>query len=87
VDQQIRDSEKLIIMIDFISALKSELSEIPMPNETVEEIRKYLNNDKMDYHSLHAIADILISTPAFDGNEDLQRLRSLLFIHNCPKQD
>lgn len=57
-------------IIDYISTLKEELSEMDIPEEKMREIKKNFSSNN-DYHSLQAIIDILGSMPK---NERVYRL-------------
>ncbi|PRB04554.1 hypothetical protein CQ046_07525 [Chryseobacterium sp. MYb7] len=64
---------------DFISALENKLLVISTPNVKIEEIKKCLLNDNVDYHSLQKIMDILVSIPSITGNEEIIKYRNELF--------
>lgn len=71
MDRQIYGSEKPLVLRDFISSLRYDLLEIAEPKEKIDE--------KIDYHSLQSIIDILVSIPQNNEYKEILRLRDKLF--------
>lgn len=79
MDRQIWNSAKSVTTGDFISALACELPNIVEPREKINKIKKHLNNEKLDYHSLQSIINILVSIPQNNKYKEILRLRHKLF--------
>lgn len=70
-------SEKPIMIIDFISIVKSEIAKISLPDEISEELKNHLNNAE-DYHSIQTIMDILVSLLSSDITAEIMKIRNNL---------
>lgn len=78
MDKQINYLEKITTITDLISQLEGELSKTSISDEKATEIKGYLDNNKMDYHSLQAIMNIMASIPEVNRNEKLKSILSQL---------
>lgn len=81
MDRQIYDSEKPLVLEDHLSSFRCELLEISEPREKIIEIKKHLNNERIDYHTLQSIIDILVSVPKSKEYKEISILKNKLFQH------